>query len=194
MIDVQPPANDEEFRFRASRLSLDFCATVVGRHGHLNEQLNTVDDLARWIVLAGVAPFAQGAGQLNDLRAARALREAIYRLVRACMEGAHLPPEDVSLVNAAAAHPTPTPRLSPDGRTDWITTEPGQSALAAVARDAIELLTSPLAGRIRECASEDCSYVFVDTSRQARRRWCSIERCGNREHVRRHRSRPQKPQ
>jgi len=193
MTDSPPQGDDERFRFRASRLSLDFCATMVGRRKDVAEQLNTVDDLARWVELAGIAPFARAGGRVDDLRAARALREAMHRLFHARMAGAPFPLKDVALVNAAAAHPTPVPRLSADGRADWIATEAVQSALAAVARDAIELLTGPHAGRIRECASDDCSYIFLDTSRQARRRWCSIERCGNREHVRQHRSRAQTP-
>jgi hypothetical protein len=34
-----------------------------------------------------------------------------------------------------------------------------------------------------------CSLLFVDTSRSGRRRWCSMERCGNRAKVAAHRRR-----
>jgi predicted RNA-binding Zn ribbon-like protein len=48
----------------------------------------------------------------------------------------------------------------------------------------IELLSGPLAVRIRECASDDCPLVFVDSSRPGARRWCAMERCGNRHKLR----------
>ncbi|HIC14689.1 MAG TPA: CGNR zinc finger domain-containing protein, partial [Gemmatimonadetes bacterium] len=40
--------------------------------------------------------------------------------------------------------------------------------------------------RIRQCASEDCIYWFLDTSKSGRRRWCSMARCGNRAKVAKH--------
>lgn len=43
-------------------------------------------------------------------------------------------------------------------------------------------------GRIGACAREDCRTVFVDTSRNGRRRFCST-RCANRVHVADHRLR-----
>jgi predicted RNA-binding Zn ribbon-like protein len=43
-------------------------------------------------------------------------------------------------------------------------------------------------GRIGACAREDCEVVFVDTSRNGRRRYCST-RCATRVHVSEHRDR-----
>jgi predicted RNA-binding Zn ribbon-like protein len=61
------------------------------------------------------------------------------------------------------------------------------AALSTLARDAIDLFGGPLAGRVRECAADNCGLLFVDTSRPGRRRWCSMERCGNRAKVRAYR-------
>jgi predicted RNA-binding Zn ribbon-like protein len=44
------------------------------------------------------------------------------------------------------------------------------------------------AGRMGVCAREDCAVVFVDTSRNGRRRYCST-RCATRVHVADHRAR-----
>lgn len=43
-------------------------------------------------------------------------------------------------------------------------------------------------GRLGRCQREDCRVVFVDTSRNGRRRFCST-RCANRVHVADHRER-----
>jgi predicted RNA-binding Zn ribbon-like protein len=55
-----------------------------------------------------------------------------------------------------------------------------------VARSAAELLTSERAGRVRECASETCSWLFLDGSRNGRRKWCDMASCGNRAKARRY--------
>ncbi|MFG2758671.1 CGNR zinc finger domain-containing protein [Streptomyces wuyuanensis] len=66
--------------------------------------------------------------------------------------------------------------------------------LAAVARDAVELLTDSVARtRLRRCEGDNCRRVYLDTSRGRRRRWCSSEVCGNRERVARHRRRAALP-
>jgi predicted RNA-binding Zn ribbon-like protein len=39
------------------------------------------------------------------------------------------------------------------------------------------------------CGADNCYLIYLDTSRPGNRRWCSMERCGNRAKVRGHRSR-----
>jgi predicted RNA-binding Zn ribbon-like protein len=185
-------ADGDAFRFRAGRVSLDLCSTVLWRYSRPVEQLGSPADLARWCAEAGLGQSRRTLTEA-DLADARRLREAIYRLVSACIRGARLPARDVAAVNAAARHPTRAPRLGPQGKLRWDDSEPLTAALSEVARDAIELIGGPLADRVRECAAPDCAFLFVDTSRSGGRRWCAADRCGNREHVRKHRSRPGPP-
>jgi predicted RNA-binding Zn ribbon-like protein len=185
-------ADGDAFRFRAGRVSLDLCSTVLWRHVRPVEQLRSPADLARWRSEAGLG-HSRHALTEADLAGARRLREAIYRLVSAYICGARLPARDVATVNAAARHPARTPRLGPRGELRWDDGEPLAAALSAVARDAIELITGPQSGRIRECAAPDCAFLFIDTSRPGIRRWCAGTRCGNRERVRKHRSRTSPP-
>jgi predicted RNA-binding Zn ribbon-like protein len=186
-------ADGDAFRFRAGRVSLDLCSTLLWRHMQPVEQLRSPADLARWRSEAGLG-HSRTALTEADLSAARRLREAIYQLVSARIRGAQLPARDVAAVNAAARHPCRTPRLGLRGELRWEDAEPLAAAMSAVARDAIELIGGPQAGRVRECAAPDCAFLFVDTSRSGIRRWCAANRCGNREHVRKHRSRPGAPE
>jgi len=57
-----------------------------------------------------------------------------------------------------------------------------------VARSASELLTSGDLGPVRRCAGEDCTRLFLDTSRAGRRHWCDMSHCGNLARFRRFRS------
>ena len=43
--------------------------------------------------------------------------------------------------------------------------------------------------RLRVCANPDCRWVFSDSSRSGRRKWCDMNTCGNRAKVARHRQR-----
>ena len=58
--------------------------------------------------------------------------------------------------------------------------------LAPVLRAAADLLTSSDLARVRECDSESCFWLFLDTSKSGTRRWCDMKVCGNREKARRH--------
>jgi predicted RNA-binding Zn ribbon-like protein len=182
-------ADGDGFRFRADRISLDLCSTLLWRHVRPVEQLRSPADLERWCVEAGLGRSRPAPGDA-DLASARGLREAIYRLAVARTQGAPLAAGDMKALNAAARPPDRVPRLGPRGELRWDEQRPISTALSAVARDAIELIGGPLSARIRECAALDCAFLFVDSSRSGLRRWCAANRCGNREHVRKHRSRP----
>jgi predicted RNA-binding Zn ribbon-like protein len=50
---------------------------------------------------------------------------------------------------------------------------------STIARDALDLLGSTAASRIKECAGADCTRVYLDTSRNCTRRWCGMRQCGD---------------
>jgi predicted RNA-binding Zn ribbon-like protein len=59
--------------------------------------------------------------------------------------------------------------------------------LWGIARSAADVLTSEAdRGRVRECGSDNCRWLFVDTTRNRSRQWCSMQSCGNRQKARRH--------
>jgi predicted RNA-binding Zn ribbon-like protein len=90
---------------------------------------------------------------------------------------------------AAAAAPL-VPELAAGGTTaGWAPPVRATQALSTLAREMVELLSGPASRRIGECASDNCPLVFVDSSRPGARRWCAMERCGNRHKLRAHRAR-----
>lgn len=169
------------FRFRGGSLALDFTATLAGRkREQTRELLVTPRDLARWFAAAGL-PAHELNVTAGDLAAARALREALYRLALARIAGAPLPAADRRRLNRHAALATPAPRLDAAG-VHWSRAET-PALLAAVARAGVELLGGPLADRVRQCAGRGCAILFVDMSRSGRRKWCSMSGCGNKAKV-----------
>lgn len=185
---LEPPSGGA-FRFDPGALCLELLTT--GGPGSLAgyEVLHDPAALLRWVaasrLCAGLRPSADEA----DVTDARILRNALWGVAAAAVRGEALDPADVSAVNAAAAAPALAPRMGTDGSRQWAPGVTAGQVLSTVARDAVDLFTGPYAHRVRECGSDDCKLIFVDTSRPGRRRWCAMERCGNRSKVRAHRAR-----
>ncbi|MGW3356596.1 CGNR zinc finger domain-containing protein [Streptomyces bungoensis] len=181
-----------ELRFDAGRICLDLLATT-----HPVERLDTVEPLCAWITGSGLVPpgTALAHADAEWVAGFRELRTCVDQLVR----GAHtlLPASyDLALhrLNEAARAAPPAPRAvcREDGTLvrELAVVPECAGLLAVVARDAVELLTDPVArAAVRECEGDNCPVVYLDTSRGRRRRWCSSEICGNRERVARHRRR-----
>ncbi|HEY6738952.1 MAG TPA: CGNR zinc finger domain-containing protein [Actinopolymorphaceae bacterium] len=190
-MELGSPA-DLRRRFRTGRPCLDLVHT--GGEGVMArwEIVEGPDDLGR--LLGTILRLPPLPADDADLSATRRLRAALTRLAYDLAEG--LPPvridpprpDDIDAVNAAAAVPPLVPALRAEGGVRVVAPKVA-AALSTIARDAIDLFGGPLARRIRVCAAENCGLLLVDTSRPGRRRWCSMEVCGNRAKVRSHRAR-----
>lgn len=172
--------------FDSGSFALDFAYTgAIG--GVTSERLHSPDDLTAW--LRERFPVAVGTARSRDLFDATALRDAIARMAQAAAHGEALRSADVDLVNLYAATPDIPPALAGGSRQAGRSVQTVGQALSTIARDAVDLFDPANAGRIRECNGSDCAVVYLDTSRAATRRWCSMQRCGNRAKVRAHRAR-----
>lgn len=181
-----------ELRFDAGRISLDLLATT-----HPVERLDSVAVLRAWITGSGLVPEGTPLTHADAswLVGFRELRGRIGQLVPGGLapEGR---PYGLALarVNEIARAAPPAPRAVPDEDGTLVRKLDGPpecaALLGALARDAVELLTDPVArAGLRQCEGDNCPIVYLDTSRGRRRRWCSSEVCGNRERVARHRRR-----
>ncbi len=187
-----PVTASYEPRFDCGRTCLDLLATA-----HPAEQLRSPDRLRAWIAGAGVVPPGTPltAADASWLVRFHELRGCVGLLVRRDPVPEARPYEiALGRVNEFARAVTPAPRAvrTDEGALVRVLEGPPDCAalLAVVARDAVELLTDPVAwAGLRQCAGDNCPIVYVDTSRGRRRRWCSSETCGNRERVARHRRR-----
>lgn len=187
------------------RLSLDFVNTEGEVRNGPPEWIGSYEDLIRWSVRAG------GVGErvarrlrsraAKDSREARdvweravELREALYRLIVATIDGRPASAEDRAVftaeVSAALAHLRPQPG---DPTWQWRFEDGDQldRVVWPIARDAADLLTSEELGRVKECSGRDCTWLFLDQSRNRSRRWCDMAVCGNRAKARRHYERTQ---
>ncbi|MFE1883324.1 CGNR zinc finger domain-containing protein [Streptomyces diastatochromogenes] len=169
------------FRQGSGRPCLDFVRTLRHRGtADAVEELPDAGALVAWVRQCGPCPAETGDADAALVRAARELREAIHHLIGAARAARTPGARARERVNRAAAHAVPVPSLDPSGRLEWQADDPVHATLALVARDALDLITSPALDRVRDCAGPTCGALFLDTSRPGTRRWCSMDTCGNR--------------
>ena len=135
----------------------------------------------------------------GELERARLVREAMFALIAALIDGGAPPAGARETVTAAAARPGPRPALDEHGRVHR--TGGLDAVLAHLAAEVVTLHDSPDRTRLRWCADARCTRPFVDRSHGQARRWCGMKGCGDRAKAaayrRRHRppspSQPQTP-
>ena len=173
------------FRFDAGAICLDFAHTGGEGRYAVFESLHDPGELGEWLAQPPLLAVITVPVTARDLAAAKALRQAIWEVAHARAATRPLPVAAVAIINEAAAAPPLIPQLNAEGSAaGWRSPVHATQALSALARETVQLLSGPLADRIRECASDDCPLVFVDSSRPGARRWCAMERCGNRHKLR----------
>lgn len=182
-------------------VALDF-ANTAGFHAleDRTESLASYRDLIGWSEAAGILTRSEARKLLarsddadedarSALRAALVLRDTLQALFSRTARKRPLSPATLVEFNRMLSEVMPQARVAADGdRFGWTWTKSDalDQMLRPVVRAAADLLISDLLPRLRECSGRDCSRLFLDTSRNGSRRWCSMETCGNRSKVRRH--------
>ena len=182
------PLSGPTWSWIGGRPALDF----VNTRGVV-EGLRSVEEVVVWLVRARLLPQPMRA-PASVLAEARELREAIDEGVRAAVERRLPDPAALALIDDWLALAGSRPALLTDQTGRPVLSERPRAdsprrALGMVAYDAARMLgIEAERSRVRICASETCSVRFYDRSPAARRRWCSMARCGNQAKARRFRA------
>jgi predicted RNA-binding Zn ribbon-like protein len=183
----------------AGHPALDFVNTIDPREGEERvEYLRSFEHLIDWAHRAGVLKKADArlaareaaghpAAAARALARAIALREATYAIF-AALAGRRAAPagaigELEKACREAMAHAHLVRKESGYG---WRLGTALDIVRWEIAREAVALLQSDRLGRVKRCpGGGDCGWLFLDSSKNATRRWCSMEGCGNRAKLRR---------
>ncbi|GLW33745.1 CGNR zinc finger domain-containing protein [Actinoplanes regularis] len=147
----------------ASRSGTDELATVA----HL-------DELLRHNTFTG--RIDRDEAEVREVRKARAQIREVWTLGR---------DEAVEVVNRMLREARALPYLTRHDDSDWHmhATEPDAPLAERIRVEAalalIDVIRMNEMGRLRVCAADDCTGLFVDLSRNGSKRFCTV-RCGNR--------------
>jgi predicted RNA-binding Zn ribbon-like protein len=197
-------APERQFQLIAGNLCLDFLNTLDDRGDPEREQelLTSYSDLIAFLRQSVALPEAVARKLLarserdvtasaRTLERARHLREAVHRIFAAILEKRMPPADDLDEFNSELTRLSKRLRLQPGTNGfewQWAGDSGGDPSfdrvLWPILRSAVALLTSPDLQRVRNCESETCQWLFLDTSRNRSRRWCDMKVCGNRSKVR----------
>ena len=189
------------FELIAGALCLDFINTLDDRFSERpKELLESYLDLARFGEDAGILAdvqvdrlFAKSVQfpeeAQNTLVHAIRMREAMHEVFWARVQKKPAPQMAMMVLNgyvqAAAQHMNLVPVK---GHFEWTfdsSTSDFDAPMWPIARSAADLLASDQLQFVRACASKTCEWLFLDESKNHRRRWCDMTKCGNRAKVKR---------
>ena len=175
-------------------LALDFVNSVGGLvdPDPASEALRSYDALLAWSQIAGsldeeaaqaLARRARRHPEAAEAAFARALelRELADRVIRSVAAGGKPNADDLATVRAEESAALARAELAPAGhgpewRWQWRDTDDLEAPLWPLAHAVVDLLTHGRLERLRGCAN--CRWLFLDESRNASRRWCSMDGCG----------------
>lgn len=189
------------FKFRGGHVALDFCNTVHWRRKpDYIELLTDYGRLVDWALQAGVVSRTE-AGALRGLarrqrrraeavrRQAVAVRDALHRLLAAHAAGVRPASQDRATVSRALAQAGAQAELRPTpvGYAFIIPTTDLSAILWRVVLAARPLVAGPELARVGQCQDpRGCGWLFLDTTRNHSRRWCSMSDCGSLDKARRY--------
>jgi predicted RNA-binding Zn ribbon-like protein len=199
---MSPVRPKSPFEFTGGNPCLDFADTVDNRTSDRPRELLTdYGRLLQWGEEAGVitAKTAERLCHLASeapgnartmLRTSIRLRDTIYDIFLAVAQRRVIPSTALAILNKAVRQTAQQAELVHANRRftwEWIEPESNlDSMLWPVSRAAAELLIGEEIGYVRQCASETCSWLFLDKTKNHRRRWCDMKSCGNRDKARRY--------
>ena len=182
-------------------LCLDFANTVNSRPTPEHDYLMQYADLVRWANKLRILTPTQSRHLQNRaienteeseeaLNRARRIRELIYRLFSNATQGSEPDKKDMEMFVSAYGESTSHGQLMKEEnhfKTTWKLDESFDALLWPIVHSAGELLLSEELDHVKECPN--CGWLFLDTSKNQSRRWCSMNTCGARDKMRRYHGR-----
>jgi predicted RNA-binding Zn ribbon-like protein len=182
-------------------LCLDFVNTINSRRNPEHDYLLQYSDLVEWGTKLSIISTPQNI-QLqkrarqniheaeNALVAARTLRDLLYHLFSNAAKGSEPEKKDLEVFSVFYGESISRGqfvRQETHYGTTWRFDEALESVLWPVIHSAGELLLSEELAQVKECPG--CGWLFLDTSKNQSRRWCSMNTCGARDKMRRYHKR-----
>ena len=180
------------------RLCLDFANTLSWHDSSekSRELLTSYERLVNWSLHANILKESQSLSLLKKaesqpskakevLDQAIELRESIFRIFSLLSINKTPGSKDLSILNEALGKAYVMMRVVPGENKFSLEFVNGEDTLDGmippIVQSVIDILISEKeVSRVKKCEGDPCGWLFLDTSRNRSRRWCSMADCGNR--------------
>jgi predicted RNA-binding Zn ribbon-like protein len=117
------------------------------------------------------------------------LRNLLHALFAARIDDRRPPADAVRGLDRWLHRAWASQSFSADGHVQWQTdARDARLPLKRIVLDAANLLGDPSISRLRRCANTtSCGWLFLDSSKNQRRRWCAMATCGTADKMQRYR-------
>jgi predicted RNA-binding Zn ribbon-like protein len=178
--------------------TLDFMNTAAPPDGSRGDDLASAEDAIGFLRGRGIAheePLREqraAVGGAAWLARIVDTRDALRRVWDAQVEHREPSQADLDTVNVVLREAPRIELVPGDGCCGLghrhTADDPAGEALARLVEPFVAAVAAGTTDRFRVCANDECRWVFEDTSRGGRRRWCDMTSCGNVAKVRRYRA------
>ena len=184
----------EKFYRIGNNLSLDFINTLIAENGEPKDLLKDFNDFAAWAIAVNLLEISQAEQLIKDwkktveletaLTDALEFREVLREMFVGLTHGKPVKTAAIAAINREIQNKS--------GAAEIRKTENGfeksfhaeyqkpRQLLAPIAESAADLLCYGDLSLIKKCEASDCVLYFYDTTKNHKRRWCSMAACGNR--------------
>lgn len=183
----------EKFSLIANNLFLDFVNTQKMRNGQPFETLENCADFVAWAVAVKLIEidqaneiFQKWSEEISTNKALQKIiefRNILREMVENIVDGKEIPQKAIDAINEKLKKIGGFTEIvkGEDGfekRFQFDLSEPS-NLLQPIAESAADFLCYGNFDLLRKCESSDCVLFFYDTTKNHKRRWCSMSSCGN---------------
>jgi predicted RNA-binding Zn ribbon-like protein len=183
-----------KFIFVGEHPAIDFANTLSNPHGQLEDLLRTWPDLVYWFSKAGLSKdpslnLSVSRG-VEALKSVSNLRHTWKALLAQLIAGGKVSDEFLESLNSLLEEDNFHDTVQRDSKKGFQLVRSASHlhgeklALAILARQIASFLVEANLNYLHRCANTTtCTLYFYDTTKNHRRRWCSVSACGNRHKV-----------
>lgn len=173
----------QSFPHIGNNLAIDFLNTEIIDRGEVIELLARPKDYYDWAQSAGIA--VDNSVLNAELSTVLEFRNTLKSIFEAILDNRAITQRSLNILNQHLLNDPREQHLIKNSKGKF-ELQPVhekyslESLFGRIASEASLLLSSKHLKKLKKCSNPKCILIFLDISKSGKRRWCSMEVCGNR--------------
>lgn len=174
--------DERKFFYIGNNLAIDFLNTEIVDRGEAIDLLTSPKDFYAWIQSSGIA--VDNSVQNAELSLVLEFRNSLKSIFIAILDKRAIPQKSLNILNKHLLNDSSEKQLKTNkGKLELQPAKKKlslENLLGRIACEAATLVSSKQLEKLKRCSNSKCVLIFLDTSKSGKRRWCSMDVCGNR--------------